>query len=67
MEKNLHSPERELIELGMAHADLDALIDLAAGASPTGERMMRRVEKRILAPRVAMASLHFQLAPNEPA
>lgn len=67
MEPNLHSPQRHLIELGMAHADLDALIDHAADASPMDELMMRRLKKRRLALKDAMARLREQLAPDEPA
>ena len=67
MEPNLHSPERQLIELGMAHADLDAMIDHASETSPMDELMMRRLKKRRLALKDAMARLHLQLAPDEPA
>ena len=67
MAPNLHSPERRLIELGMAHADLDALIDHAANAAPLDELMMRRLKKRRLALKDEMALLHLQLAPDEPA
>jgi hypothetical protein len=51
----------------MAHADLDALIDHAADASPMDELMMRRLKKRRLALKDAMARLREQLAPDEPA
>ena len=67
MEPNLHSPQRRLIELGMAHADLDALIDHAADANPMDELMMRRLKKRRLALKDAMARLIVQMAPDEPA
>lgn len=67
MEPDLHSPQRQLIELGMAHADLDALIDHASEASPMDELMMRRLKKRRLALKDAMARLRLQLAPDEPA
>ncbi len=64
---NLHSPERQLIELGMAHADLDALIDHAASAAPIDELMMRRLKKRRLALKDQIARLRLQLVPDEPA
>jgi len=38
--KNLHSPERHLIELRMEHADLDALIDRIGLDSPIDELLM---------------------------
>ena len=49
MDSDLHSPERRLIELTMAHADLDALIDAAARVLPLDELAMRRLKKRRLA------------------
>jgi hypothetical protein len=40
---DLHSPQRQLIEWQMEHADLDALIDQAALAvQPLDELRMRR-------------------------
>jgi hypothetical protein len=65
--KNLHSPERHLIELRSEHADLDALIDLAAVAAPVDELMIRRLKKRRLALRDVIARVERQLDPNEPA
>ena len=67
MHPNLHSPERRLIELGMAHADLDALIDDAALTAASDELMMRRLKKRRLALKDEMARLRMQLTPDEPA
>ena len=67
MEPNLHSPQRRLIELGMAHADLDALIDHAAGAAPIDELTMRRLKKRRLALKDEMTRLRLDLSPDEPA
>ena len=34
---NLHSPERQLIELRMEHADLNAMIDRADAQAPRAE------------------------------
>ena len=67
METNLHSPERQLIELRMEHADLDALIDRAAEQSPVDELMMRRLKKKRLLLRDRIAKLELLLDPKEPA
>jgi hypothetical protein len=64
---NLRSPERQLIELRMAHSDLDALIDHAALAQPVDELRMRRLKKRRLAMRDDIARLERALLPKEPA
>lgn len=67
MEPNLHSPDRRLIELSIAHADLDALIDQAALAAPLDELMMRRLKKRRLALKDEMMRIRQRLLPDEPA
>lgn len=67
MQTNLHSPERRLIELMMAHADLDALIDAAAQALPIDELDLRRMKKRRLVMRDEMHRLRVQLQPDAPA
>ena len=67
MDTNLHSPERRLIELRMEHADLDALIDRAGEQQPIDELMLRRLKKRRLALRDAIARLELVLDPKEPA
>ena len=64
---NLHSPERQLIELRMAHADLDAMIDKLALASPVDELLLMRMKKRRLALRDHIHALERQLDPKEPA
>jgi hypothetical protein len=67
-EMDLHSPQRQLIECQIEHADLDALIDQAATApGHLDELRLRRMKKRRLALRDQMASLQAQLAPKEPA
>jgi len=65
---DLHSPQRQLIECQMAHADLDALIDLAA-INPSGvdELHVRRLKKRRLALRDQIARIQSLLEPKEPA
>lgn len=68
VELDLRSPQRQLIEWQIEHADLDALIDQAAAAPRhLDELTLRRMKKRRLALRDQMASLQAQLAPKEPA
>jgi len=67
VERNLHSPERRLIELRIEHADLDALIDRVARDTPADELMLRRLKKRRLALRDAIARIERQIEPPEPA
>lgn len=64
---NLHSPERQLIDLRIEHADLDAWIDRLAGEAPVDELMLQRLKKRRLALRDAIARLETALDPKEPA
>lgn len=67
-EQDLRSPQRQLIECQMAHADLDALIDQAVlAAQPLDELLLRRLKKRRLALRDQMAKLQWMLDPKEPA
>ena len=66
--EDLRSPQRQLIECQMAHADLDALIDQAVLApQPLDELLLRRLKKRRLALRDQMARLQWMLDPKEPA
>lgn len=64
---NLHSPERQLIELRIAHADLDASIDQLGWMSPVDELMLRRLKKRRLALRDQIQRIERLLDPKEPA
>ncbi len=64
---NLRSPQRELIELRMAHADLDNLIDIAAAKMPDDDLALRRLKKRRLMLRDQIARLEVALDPPEPA
>ena len=65
---DLRSPQRQLIEWQMEHADLDALIDQAAlAAQPLDELRLRRLKKRRLALRDQIAQLQAMLDPKEPA
>jgi hypothetical protein len=67
LQANLHSPERQLIELRMEHADLDAMIDRLAEQNPVDELLMRRLKKRRLALRDQIARLEMELGGKEPA
>ena len=67
MTSNLHSPERQLIELRIEHADLDAWIDRLAEQWPVDQLMLQRLKKRRLALRDAIARLEAALDPKEPA
>ena len=66
---DLHSPQRQRIELRMAHADLDALIDVAVAsqAEAPDELALRRLKKRRLALRDQIARMELSLDPKEPA
>lgn len=67
MQDNLHSPQRQLIELRMEHADLDSLIDHAAEQAPLDELAVRRLKKRRLLLRDQIAEMERMLDPKEPA
>lgn len=67
MDQNLHSPQRRLIELRMAHADLDDLIDRNLLVYPVDDLALRRLKKRRLVLRDQIACLETQLEPPEPA
>jgi hypothetical protein len=65
--ENLRSPERQLIELRMEHADLNASIDRLSLVSPQDELLLRRLKKRRLALRDQMQQVERDLEPKEPA
>jgi len=67
VDTNLHSLDRRLIELSIAHADLDALIDRAAMVTPLDELLVRRLKKRRLLLKDDIARVQRLLTPNEPA
>ncbi len=67
MTDNLRSPERELIELRMEHADLDAAVDRLVNEQPVDELMLRRLKKKKLALRDHITPLENLLDPAEPA
>ncbi|KNZ32101.1 MAG: hypothetical protein AD742_13335 [Methylibium sp. NZG] len=64
---NLHSLPRHLIELRMAHADLNSLIDQATTLHPEDELVLRRLKKRRLLLRDQIARIEAELDPPEPA
>jgi hypothetical protein len=65
---DLRSPQRQLIEWQIEHADLDALIDQASVSTTTlDELSLRRLKKRRLALRDQIARLQWMLDPKEPA
>ena len=65
--KNLRSPDREMIELRMEHADLDNLIDCAGLTTPLDELALRRLKKRRLLLRDRIARLEADIDPPQPA
>ena len=65
--ENLRSPERQLIELRMEHADLDDSIDRLSLTNPVDELMMRSLKKRRLALRDQIQQIERLLDPKEPA
>ena len=65
--RNLHSPQRQLIEWRIEHADLNASIDQLSLTAPVDELMLRRLKKRRLALRDQINQLERSLDPKEPA
>lgn len=65
--QNLRSPERQLIELRMEHADLDDSIDRLSLTQPVDELMLRRLKKRRLGLRDQIQQIERLLDPKEPA
>ena len=67
MDDNLHSPQRQLIELRMEHADLNALSERIPPAPRADDLSLRRLKKRRLLLRDQISRLQVQLDPPEPA
>jgi hypothetical protein len=63
MNESLHSPQRHLIELRMAHADLDQLIDAAGAQATIDELALKRLKKRRLLLRDQISRLQTELDP----
>jgi hypothetical protein len=67
MNESLHSPQRHLIELRMAHAELDQMIDRAGQQSTLDELALKRLKKRRLLLRDQIALLEAELDPPDTA
>lgn len=67
MDDNLHSPQRQLIELKMEHADLDSLIDRMGEQGHPDDLTVRRLKKRRLVLKDLISRLEMALQPPEPA
>lgn len=67
MNESLHSPQRHLIELRIAHADLDQLIDAAGEQATLDELALKRLKKRRLLLRDQISLLEAELDPPETA
>ena len=67
MNESLHSPQRHLIELRMAHAELDEMIDRAGEQSLLDELALKRMKKRRLLLRDQIALLEAELDPPDTA
>lgn len=65
MDEDLHSQLRRLIELRMAHAELDVLIDRLAELQPQDELGMRRLKKQRLGLRDQISRLEMAGGPDE--
>jgi len=66
-ELKLHSPQRQLIELRIEHANLDSLIDCAVGHAMGDDLLLRRFKKRRLRLRDQIVQLEVELDPPLPA
>jgi hypothetical protein len=67
MNESLHSPQRHLIELRMAHAELDEMIDRAGEQPSLDELALKRLKKRRLLLRDQIALLEAELDPPDTA
>ncbi|RYF66621.1 MAG: DUF465 domain-containing protein [Comamonadaceae bacterium] len=67
MDTNLHSLSRQLIELRIEHADLDATIDRLVDTLPQDELLLRRLKKRRLALRDRIQRVEREIDPQVPA
>lgn len=67
LDSNLHSLERQLIELRIEHGDLDAMLDRASSESPMDELLLRRLKKKRLGLRDKIVRIERILTPDQPA
>ena len=65
--ENLRSPDRQMIELRIEHADLNSLIDRAGLTTPLDELTLRRLKKSRLLLRDRMTRLEADIDPPQPA
>lgn len=63
MDLDLHSLPRRLIELRIEHGDLDDMIDRAGFAQAGDDLVLRRLKKRRLQLRDAIARLEAEIEP----
>jgi hypothetical protein len=64
---NLHSVQRQLIELRIEHADMDGVIDRMVLSLPSDDLALRRLKKRRLLLRDQISRLELELDPPTPA
>jgi hypothetical protein len=67
MDDNLHSVQRQLIELRMEHADMNDVIDRLSLTVPHDDLALRRLKKRRLLLRDQISRLELELDPPMPA
>lgn len=67
LHSHLHSLSRQLIELRIEHADLNASVDRLTESARPDELLLRRLKKRRLALRDEIARVEQALDPQEPA
>ncbi len=67
LDTNLHSLSRQLIDLRIEHADLDATIDRLVETTAQDELLLRRLKKRRLALRDRIQRIERDIDPREPA
>jgi len=67
LDLNLHSPERQLIELKIEQADCNALVDMTVHTLPIDELLLRRLKKRRLQLRDQISQLELSLDTPESA
>lgn len=65
MDEQLHSLTRQLIELRIEHADLDAMIDRLVEQRPLDELALQRLKKRRLALKDMIARLEATTEPDD--
>jgi hypothetical protein len=67
LDLNLHSPERQLIELKIEQADWNALVEMTMHILPIDELLLRRLKKRLLQLRDQISQLELSLDTPESA